>query len=332
VAQKIIKTMARPIEVQGREIHITPSIGISIYPDDGTDVEVLLKNADIAMYQAKNAGRNNYQFFSQDMNESTFEHLAFESSLRRALDASEFILHYQPQVDLASGRMTGAEALIRWRHPDLGMVSPAQFIPVAEETGLIVPISNWVLRQACTQCVAWQAASGRPTQISVNVSSLQFRHRDFVELVTETLRRTGLDSGSLELELTESVVMHDADAVIAKLFALQEVGVRLAIDDFGTGYSSLSYLKRFPINRLKIDQSFVSDIGRNSDSEAIVEAIISMAHSLRLDTVAEGVETSEQLAFLRGRQCRHMQGYLFSRPLEPPALLKILTSDTRLAA
>ncbi|HWS14078.1 MAG TPA: EAL domain-containing protein [Rhodocyclaceae bacterium] len=332
VAQKIIKTMARPIEVQGREIHITPSIGISIYPDDGTDVEVLLKNADIAMYQAKNAGRNNYQFFSQDMNESTFEHLAFESSLRRALDASEFILHYQPQVDLASGRMTGAEALIRWRHPDLGMVSPAQFIPVAEETGLIVPISNWVLRQACTQCVAWQAATGRPTQISVNVSSLQFRHRDFVELVTETLRRTGLDSGSLELELTESVVMHDADAVIAKLFALQEVGVRLAIDDFGTGYSSLSYLKRFPINRLKIDQSFVSDIGRNSDSEAIVEAIISMAHSLRLDTVAEGVETSEQLAFLRGRQCRHMQGYLFSRPLEPPALLKILTSDTRLAA
>jgi diguanylate cyclase (GGDEF)-like protein/PAS domain S-box-containing protein len=332
VAQKIIRIMARPIEVQGREIHITPSIGISIYPDDGSDVEVLLKNADIAMYQAKNAGRNNYQFYAQDMNESAFEHLAFESSLRRALDASEFVLHYQPQVDLASGQVTGVEALIRWRHPDLGMVSPAQFIPVAEETGLIVPISNWVLRQACTQCASWQATTGRPSQISVNVSSLQFRHRDFVELVSETLQRTGLPAGSLELELTESVVMHDADAVIAKLFSLQEAGVRLAIDDFGTGYSSLSYLKRFPIDRLKIDQSFVSDIGRNGDSEAIVEAIISMAHSLRLDTLAEGVETGEQLAFLRSRQCRHIQGYLFSRPLESPALLEILAGDTRLCA
>ena len=331
VAQKIIKAMGRAMEVHGHEIHMSPSIGISIYPDDGNNIEALLKNADIAMYQAKNAGRNNYQFFAQEMNESAFEHLAFETSLRRALDNQEFVLHYQPQIDIASGRITGAEALIRWRHPDLGMVSPAQFIPVAEESGLIVPISTWVLQQACAQAATWRKVLSAPLRVGINVSALQFRHRDFVELVTDTIDQSGIEASALELELTESVVMHDADSVIAKLLALQEVGVGLAIDDFGTGYSSLSYLKRFPIDRLKIDQSFVSDIGRNSDSEAIIQAIISMAHSLRLQTLAEGVETVEQFNFLRDHGGEEVQGYLFSRPIPSDDLHDLIRSGKQFA-
>jgi diguanylate cyclase (GGDEF)-like protein len=315
VAQKIIQAMGQPMSVQGHEIHTSPSIGISICPDDGSDIESLLKNADIAMYQAKNAGRNNYQFFAQEMNETAFEHLAFETSLRRALDKRQFVLHYQPQVDVASGSILGVEALIRWNHPDLGVVSPAQFIPVAEESGLIVPISAWVLRTACAQAAEWRQSLGHAPRMSVNISALHFRHRDFVEMVTGSMDQAGIDPGALELELTESVVMQDADATVAKLTALRRKGVGLAIDDFGTGYSSLSYLKRFPLDRLKIDQSFVRDIGHSSDSEAIIQAIVGMAHSLRLQTVAEGVETREQLKFLHSLGCDQLQGYLFSRPV-----------------
>ena len=328
VAQKIISAMARPFKIQGHDIHISPSIGIGVYPDDGRDIETLLKNADVAMYQAKSAGRNNYQFFTREMTESAFVHLAYENSLRQALDNAEFLLQYQPQVKVASGSMTGVEALIRWRRPDREIAGPAQFVPIAEESGLIVPIGAWVLRAACTQAVAWHNAVGRPLRVSVNVSPLQFRQRNFVEVVSGILQETGIDTAALELEFTEAALMHDADAVVVKLRALHDAGVTLTIDAFGTGYSCLTYLKRFPIDRLKIDQSFVQDIGHDRGAEAIVEAIIGMARSLRIQTLAVGVETEEQLAFLRTLGCEDAQGYLFSRPLEAEAVQQRVESET----
>lgn len=329
VAQKIIEAMARRFELQGHAIHISPSIGISVYPDDGSDIETLLKNADVAMYQAKSAGRNNYQFFTHEMNETALVHLAFEHSLRRALDNGEFLLQYQPQVAMANRCMTGVEALVRWHHPETGIAAPGQFVPIAEESGLIVPIGAWILREVCTQAVSWRNAFGRSLRVSVNVSPLQFRQRDFVDLVSDVLQDTGIDPGTLELEFTEAALMHDADAVVVKLRTLRDAGVRLSIDDFGTGYSCLSYLKRFPIDRLKIDQSFVQDIGRDRGAEAVIEAIVGTAHSLRIGTLAVGVETEEQSAFLCALGCEDAQGYLFSLPLEAAAVRQRMESETQ---
>ena len=315
VAQKIIDIFSKRFVVGDHEIFITTSVGISLYPDDGEDPEALLKNADAAMYRAKEIGRNTYQYFSIDMNTKASERLALETDLRHALEREEFLVHYQPQVDLNTGQIIGMEALVRWQHPDLGLVPPAKFIPLAEDTGLIAPIGEWVLRTACAQNKAWQTAGLPPIRVGVNLSARQFQCQNLVEMIVRILKETGLDPTYLELELTESVLMQNTEAIIATLCELDAMGINISIDDFGTGYSSLSYLKRFPINRLKIDQSFVRDITTDPDDAAIVTAIITLAHSLKLKVIAEAVETEEQLAFLRSLNCDEMQGYLFSRPL-----------------
>ena len=325
VAHKVIKAMSEAFAVGPHRLTVTPSIGITLYPDDGGDFDTLLRNADAAMYAAKQGGRNNYVFFAPSMNAGALERLSMESSLRLAQEREEFQLHYQPKVDVESGRIAGFEALLRWRHPDLGMVPPSRFIPLAEDTGLIVPIGEWAMRAACRQNRAWQRDGLPPVPVAVNLSVLQFRQRHLKELVLGALAASGLDARHLELELTESMLLDDAAGATATLAELRRVGVRLSIDDFGTGYSSLSYLRRLPLDALKIDQSFVRDIPGNADAAAIVSAVVSMAHDLQLKVVAEGVETVEQLRFLRSRQCDEAQGYLFGRPLpadEAGALLK----------
>jgi diguanylate cyclase (GGDEF)-like protein/PAS domain S-box-containing protein len=324
VAEKILNSLSKPFNLEGRELFITTSIGISLYPDDGEQPETLLKNADTAMYRAKEQGRNNYQHYSAAMNASAFERLMIETSLRQALEKREFLLYYQPQVDLASSQIVGLEALIRWKHPAMGLVSPAKFIPLAEETGLIVPIGEWVLRTACSQNKTWQAAGFAPIRVSVNVSGCQFRRPDLIETIRRVLDETGLAPHYLEIELTESILMKNEEKMIATIGALHEMGVNISIDDFGTGYSSLSYLKRFAINNLKIDQSFVRDITTNPDDAAIVTAIITLAHSLKLKVIAEAVETNDQLQSLRTLQCDQMQGYLFSRPIPAEEMTKLL--------
>jgi len=315
VAQKILKAMSAPFDIKGRELHITCSIGIASYPKDGEDSQTLLKNANAAMYRAKEMGRNNAQYYAAEMNVRAMERLVLENGLHHALERDEFLLHYQPQVDLQTGEITGMEALVRWQHPELGLVSPAMFIPVAEDSGLIVALGEWVLRTACAQNKAWQLAGLKPISIAVNLSARQFRQPDLVEMVAAILRETGLDPVCLELELTESLVMQDVEATIATLSRLKAMGLKLSVDDFGTGYSSLSYLKRFPIDTLKIDQSFVRDITTDPDDAAIAKAIISMAHDMQLRVIAEGVETEAQKSFLRLRRCDEMQGYFFSRPV-----------------
>ncbi len=328
-AQKILDSFAHPFHIGGRDLFVTPSIGIALYPQDHRDVEGLLKNADVAMYRAKEQGRHNYQFYTQEMNAKAFERLTLEIHLRRALERQEFLLHYQPQVDLTKGTMVGVEALIRWQSPELGLVSPATFVPLAEETGLIVPIGEWVLRSACTQNKAWQEA-GLPTlRISVNLSGRQFRDKNLVETVRQTLARTGLEPKYLELELTEGMLqnMDAAEAVLRELHALV---VYLSVDDFGTGYSSLNYLKRFPIDNLKIDRSFVRDVTTDPDDAAITDAIISMAHTLGIRVVAEGVETREQLVFLHQHKCDLIQGYYFSKPLPAETFVELLRTGRRL--
>ena len=315
VAEKLLAAFGLPHQIEGHELHVSLSIGISIYPDDGNNVESVMQNADTAMFHAKANGRNKYQFFRADMNTSAVRRLAIESSLRRALAQNEFLLHYQPQIDLASGAMIGAEALIRWQDPESGLVSPGQFVAVAEESGLIVPIGRWVLREACRQVQAWLDAGLPAVTVAVNISAIEFRHKDFIEGVALILKDTGLNPRYLELELTESILMHEAEASAVVLQALKAMGVRLAIDDFGTGYSSLSYLKRFPVDTLKIDQSFVRDIVTDPDDGTIVRAIIGMGKNLNQRVIAEGVETPEQLAFLRARQCDEGQGFLFHHPL-----------------
>jgi diguanylate cyclase (GGDEF)-like protein len=314
-AQKLLATLGAPFSVDGHELFVTGSVGISIFPDDARDPGTLLKNADIAMYRAKEQGKNTFQFFSSEATATTFEHLMLETSLRRALERSEFVLHFQPVVDLRSGRRTGMEALIRWQHPDLGMVAPGKFIPLAEDTGLIVPIGLWVLEEASRQARALQMQGFADLHVAVNLSPRQFRQRDLASSVARILQRVGLSPEYLELEVTESSVMDNADSSIRTLHELKSMGVRLSIDDFGTGYSSLSYLKRFPIDALKVDQSFVRDISSDPDDAAIASAVIALGHSLRLTIVAEGVETHEQLAFLRERHCHKVQGYLFGRPM-----------------
>jgi diguanylate cyclase (GGDEF)-like protein len=313
--EKLRHAIAQPVHIGEHRLHVTCSMGVASYPRDADGVHALLMNADAAMYRAKELGRNSYEFYSGEMNTKSQEKLTLQDGLREAIARNELMLLYQPQVDLRSGQITGVEALIRWQHPELGMVSPVTFIPLAEETGLIVPIGEWVLRTACRQNKAWQDAGTRPIIVSVNVSARQFKEGNLVERVARALRETGLEARYLELELTESLIMQNLQLAVATMRDLQAMGVWLSIDDFGTGYSSLSALKSFPIVRLKIDRSFVRDIPGDEDDKAITTAMISLGHKLNLKVVAEGVETDGQLAFLRDNECDEMQGYHFSRPV-----------------
>jgi diguanylate cyclase (GGDEF)-like protein len=324
VAQKILAAVAAPFILEAQEFHVTASIGISTYPEDSEDISTLLKNADIAMYRAKEQGKNNYQFYSAQMNVHSIERLALESNLRRALERNEFLLYYQPKIDISSGRVTGVEALIRWQQPGKALLAPGQFIPLAEETGLIVPIGEWVLKTACARCKLWQKQGLQPLRVAVNLSARQFAHESLLQDVARILTQTGLDPSFLELEITESMVMHKPEQAVALLNELKAMGIHLSIDDFGTGYSSLNYLKRFPIDSLKIDRLFIRDIPADTDDAAITRAIISMAHSLRLKVIAEGVETAEQLRFLREHGCDEMQGYHFSPPLPEEQVIGLL--------
>ncbi len=324
IGQIIHEEVSRVIRIGEQELFVTPSMGISVYPSDGDDAVTLIKNAEVALYQAKDE-RNRYQLYAPAMNATASEWLTLESHLRRALERDELILHYQPQIDLHTGQVVGAEALIRWKHPEWGMVSPAKFIPLAEETGLIVPISEWVLRSACAQNVAWQQMGLPPIRVAVNLSGRHLsKHAELVKQVANTLEATGLAPQLLELELTESILMEDVEAAIETLQQLSAMGVKLSIDDFGTGYSSLSYLKRFPIDTLKIDQAFVREIATAEEDAAIVIAVIALAHSLRLNVIAEGVETDGQLGFLKHQGCDEVQGYFFSRPLPVEDLVPFL--------
>jgi len=314
-AKKILLSLSAPHSIAGQDLHIDGSIGISVYPEDGKDAETLIMNADTAMYHAKGTGRNNFQFFKGDMNLRAVERQSLESSLRHALEREQFLLHYQPKVNLDTGEITGVEALIRWQHPDRGLLSPGRFIPIAEDCGLIVQIGRWVLREACRQTREWQDAGSLRLPIAVNVSALEFRDPGFVDSVRTVLQETGLEARYLELELTEGVLLEDGQSTAAVLQELKKMGVHLAVDDFGTGYSSLSYLQQFPIDVLKIDQSFVQHITGNPDDSPIVSAIIDMGKNLKQRVIAEGVETQGQLAFLQAQRCAEGQGYLFSRPL-----------------
>ena len=323
VASKIIAALATPVQVDAHELHTSPSIGISIFPDDGPDADSLLKNADTAMYHAKSAGRNNYQFYAAEMNQAASERMDLERKLRHAIARNELAIAYQPQF-AADGRPTGVEALLRWHHPTDGMISPARFIPVAEEMGLIVEIGEWVMQNACREMKHWIDAGLPPLRVAVNVSARQLRRRDFCESVAGALAESGLAPELLELEITESSVMEDPEEAIDILQRLRRMGVTLAVDDFGTGYSSLAYLKRFPIDHLKIDRSFVADIEHDLNDRAIAFGTIALAHSLGLNVIAEGVETAEQLELLRQNGCDEVQGYLFSKPLNSAAAFAFL--------
>ncbi|MFZ3175197.1 MAG: EAL domain-containing protein [Thiobacillus sp.] len=324
IAETLRAALAMPHQVNGHELHINLSIGISVFPDDGIDVDTLMQNADTAMYHAKASGRDNYQFFKADMNARAVRRMFVERSLRRALKLGEFLLHYQPKIDLASGAITGAEALIRWQDPETGFVTPEHFVPIAEESGLIVPIGQWVLRAVCRQVQTWLDSGLRAVPVAVNISAVEFRHPGFLDGVARILKETGLAPRYLELEITESILMHDAESSTSVLAALKAMGVQLAIDDFGTGYSSLSYLGRFPIDTLKIDQSFVRDICTDADNATIVAAVIGMGKSLKLRVIAEGVETHEQLAFLQARHCGEGQGFHFSHPVSAEAFARLV--------
>jgi diguanylate cyclase (GGDEF)-like protein/PAS domain S-box-containing protein len=314
-ARRILQAVARPHSIDQHDLHITTSIGVSVFPDDGLDADTLIKNADTAMYQAKENGRQSFQFFKPAMNVRAVERQSIEEGLRRALERREFALHYQPKIDLMTGAIAGAEALVRWMHPTRGLVSPAEFIPVAEDCGLILPIGGWVLREACRQARAWVAAGLPLTSMAVNVSALEFRHEGFLDGLAAILAETNLEPRSLELELTESVLMKHAASAATILQTLRERGVRVAVDDFGTGYSSLSYLRKLPVDAVKIDQSFVRQISTAGDDTTIVKAVIGMARGLKLRVIAEGVETLEEVAFLRAYRCEEAQGYYFSRPV-----------------
>jgi diguanylate cyclase (GGDEF)-like protein/PAS domain S-box-containing protein len=329
LAASLQTALSAPIKIHDRELYLSTSVGITLHPGDGNDVDSLIKNADIALYRAKDLGRDNYQFFTSDMNAEIIERLTMANSLRGAIERQEFILHYQPQVDLLSGQIRSVEALIRWQHPELGTVSPAQFIPLAEETGMIGAIGEWVLRTACAQARAWELA-GMPLRIAVNLSARQFRQGDLANKIENILREADLSGALLEVEMTEGILMEDTEETSATLDTFHRMGLQISIDDFGTGYSSLSYLKRLPIDILKIDQSFVRDIHIDPDDRSIVTAIIALAHSLHLQVVAEGVETPEQLDFLREQKCDTIQGYLFSRPVPGDQILALLRSDYRL--
>jgi diguanylate cyclase (GGDEF)-like protein/PAS domain S-box-containing protein len=320
VADKLLHELGRPFGLDGRELFVTTSIGISLSPHDGTDAKTLMRHADAAMYRAKKLGRNNYQRYCPSQDAVTPRRLTLETSLRHALDQQEFLLHYQPKIETASGRVCGVEALLRWQHPEMGLIAPLEFVPLLEETGLIVPVGAWILQTACAQAKAWQLAGLVPIRVAVNLSARQFRERRLLDSVTAALRQGNLDARWLELELTETMLMEQADTTLTSLHDLSAMGIQIAIDDFGTGYSSLSYLTRFPIDTLKIDRSFVRDLTRDSDDAAIIQAIIVMARSLGLTVVAEGVESGEQFEFLRRNRCDEIQGYYFSRPLSTESL------------
>jgi diguanylate cyclase (GGDEF)-like protein len=329
--QRISAKVAEPIDIDGKEMYVTCSAGISLYPQDGPDVDTLLKHADAAMYRAKEHGRNNFQFYTSEMNERVNERLSLEHALRRALERREFLLHYQQKNDLRSGAIIGAEALVRWNHPEWGLVRPARFIPLAEETGLIVPLGEWVLGEACRQARAWMDQGLKPGVVSVNLSARQFRQEGLVRTVSRILEETRLDPSLLEFELTESMVMHNVEAAITTLQGLKSLGVALSVDDFGTGYSSLSYLRQLPVDTLKIDRSFVRDIGagENPDDGVIAQAIISLGHSLRLNVIAEGVETDAQLRFLKRHGCDELQGFLYGEAVAPAEYAKLLERAKR---
>ncbi len=326
--QRVLHEVSQPWTANDLEFRITCSIGVTLCPDDGRDVETLLKNADSAMYKAKELGRNNFQYFAAEMNDTVTDRLALLNRLRQAIPNNEFVLHYQPKVDLGSGKIIGSEALIRWNSAE-GTVSPANFIPLAEETGLIIQIGEWVLRTACRQNRTWQLAGHPPIPVSVNLSPRQLARGDIVELVERVLTETGMEAKYLELEITESVMATDVEKSFALLTRLRAIGVKISLDDFGTGYSSLSYLKRFPVDTLKIDQSFVRDIATNPDSAAIIKAIISLGHNLNLTVLAEGIETEEHFQFLLKNGCNEGQGYLMSRPVSNHAFIKLLYEGIR---
>jgi len=327
IADKVRNALAIPHAIDGSELQITASIGISLFPTDGADAETLLKSADTAMYYAKNRGRNNYQFFRKEMNIRAVERQLVEVNLRRALQRQEFALHYQPKVNLNNGKISGAEALLRWNHPVDGMVFPQRFVRIAEDSGLIVPIGRWVLNEACTQAKKWFDSGLVPVSVAVNISALEFRKNDFFSVVRAILKSTGLDPHCLQLEITESVLMENAESSAKILQDLKNLGVQLAIDDFGTGYSSLSYLNQFPLDVIKIDQSFVDGVGVSKNSGVIVSAVIGMGNNLKLKVVAEGVENQTQLEFLRERHCEEGQGFYFSRPIAADAFTVLLCSD-----
>jgi EAL domain-containing protein (putative c-di-GMP-specific phosphodiesterase class I) len=327
VANRVLEALRRPFVLDGHEVFATASLGIAVFPFDGEDAETLLRNADTAMYWAKDRGRNNFQFYAKSMNAAAKRKLDLEKRLRRALERQEFSLVYQPVRETGSGRLTGAEALLRWQDPEIGAVSPDEFIPIAEETSLIIQIGAWVLRTACAQHRAWQAAGFRPVRLAVNLSGHQLRQPTFSGTVARNLQETGLSPAHLELEITESAIMQDDDVTITSLRKLDEMGIGLALDDFGTGYSSLSLLRHFPIGRVKIDRSFVREISTNSDDAALTAAIIAMAHSLHLRVVAEGVETPEQAFFLGERGCDELQGFLFSPGIPADEFVRFLEQE-----
>jgi diguanylate cyclase (GGDEF)-like protein/PAS domain S-box-containing protein len=326
-AQKILTVAAIPHRIEEHDLQITLSIGISIYPDDGTDAETLLRNADIAMLNAKDSGRNNYQFFRPAMNEHALERQSIEGSLRHALDRGEFVLHYQPKMDLSAETLTGAEALIRWRQPERGIMFPRDFIPIAEQCGYIVPIGRWVLREACRQRRFWLDAGLAPIPIAINISAVELRSTNFAAHVREILNETGLEPQYVEFELTETAFMQDPEPTVAVLRELKDMGIHLALDDFGTGYSSLSYLKRFPIDALKIDKSFVHGVCTDSDDSKLVSAVINLGRSFHLQVIAEGVETRDQFLALQARDCGEGQGYYFQKPIEAVEFAKLLGAD-----
>jgi len=333
LAERIAAHMKESLRIDGRELFVTFSAGIAVYPSDGEDPVALVKNAESATHAVKRRGGNAYQCYTQEMNASALDRLELGNALRYALERDELALHYQPQLGIAGGRIVGMEALIRWRHPDRGAVSPAEFIPLAEESGLIVPIGEWVLRSACAQARAWRDLPGSPDlTVAVNISARQFHGRDLPGVVERILAQTGLPPGNLELEVTESVAMRDVELTVAVLEKLKEIGVKLSIDDFGTGYSSLNYLKRFPIDKLKVDQSFVRNLTTDANDVAIAGAIIALGHSLKLKVIAEGVETRGQLDLLRRYGCDEMQGYLFSRPVAAAEFARFVHEDRRLDA
>ena len=325
---RIRAAIAEPVPFEGQVFHVTCSMGVATFPNDGSDAETLLMNADAAMYKAKEAGRDGFQFYMAEMNTKVHERLALQEAMRHGIAQSEFYLLYQPQVDLQTGRIFAVEALVRWKHPTKGVISPVHFIPLAEETGLIVPLGDWVLNEACRQNKAWQDAGLSPVNVSVNVSSRQFHEKNWICRVTRALRESGMEARYLELELTESLLMRNVDQAIATMKELQALGVHFAIDDFGTGYSSLSALKNLPVARLKIDQSFIRNLARDENDRGIAAAVISLGQRLNMRVIAEGVETDEQFAFLHDNHCDEIQGYHFSRPIKSKAIEDLLRNQT----